>query len=186
MGLLYSLDDRKVGKFNRRVSKSLNLSLAVQKAVFATLWAASDNYISLTRFEGKMKASGRDEKQVLIDEATVTLRQDGIIHVLFHRNVNLDLPLQMLLLNIYKEVAAGVPRPFLFEAMQGVRVTREARENALRIEDESPAIAYAVIAPTVAYRLIAKFYVSIRKPKRPYRVFSKQEAAVKWLRSFVE
>ena len=46
---------------------------------------------------------------------------------------------------------------------------------------ESPATAYAVVANTVACRILANFYVGLRRPKRPYRVFSSRERAVRWL-----
>jgi hypothetical protein len=124
-------------------------------------------------------------KRVTINEATITLRNDGIVQVTFHRNVKLDLALQMLLLNIYQEITEKKPHPFLFEAMSGIKVTREARDNALRIEKENPGSAYAVVADTLAYQVIANFYVKVRRPSKPYRVFRKKEDAVKWLRTFV-
>jgi hypothetical protein len=124
-------------------------------------------------------------KQVKIDEATVTLRKDGIVHVLFHKNVTLDLKLQMLLLNIYNEVTGQKKHPFIFEAFEGVTVTKEARENALRIESEAPGSAYAVVADSVAYRLLANFYLNIKKPLSPYKVFGKTEDAIKWLKTYV-
>jgi hypothetical protein len=124
------------------------------------------------------------QKQVKINEATVTLRNDGIVHVLFHKKITLDLPLQMLLLTIYREVTGGKLHPFMFEAMPGIKVTREARENAIRIEDEAPGNSYAVIAPTLAYQILANFYVKIRRPKKPYRVFRHKQEAVEWLKQF--
>lgn len=124
-------------------------------------------------------------KQFKINEATVTLRTDGIVHVLFHKNTVLDLPLQMLLLNIYQEITGRKKHPFLFEAFEGVKVTKEAKENAIRIEDEAPGLAYAVVAPSLAYQLIANFYLKVKKPKMPYKVFSKKEEAVEWLRGFL-
>jgi hypothetical protein len=125
------------------------------------------------------------EKRITVNEATVTLRKDGIVHVLFQRRILLDVPLQMLLLNIYLEITDRKKHPFLFEGMSGIRVTAEARENALRIEEEAPGCAYAVVAPTLAYQLIANFYLNVRKPKSPYRVFRDREAAVQWLKTFV-
>lgn len=125
-------------------------------------------------------------KEVKINEARVTLKSDGIIYVVFNKNIELDISLQMLLLNIYKEVADGRSHPFLFEAFEGISVTKEARENAIRIEGEAPGCAYAVIAKTLPYKLIANFYLKVRKPKTPYKVFSKKKDAVEWLKTFVQ
>jgi hypothetical protein len=124
-------------------------------------------------------------KEIKINEATVRLKSDGIIYVLFHKNVKLDVALQMLLLNIYKEISDGIKRPFLFEASEGVKVTKEAKANAIRIEDEAPGIAYAVVANSLPYMLVANFYVKIKKPKLPYKVFNNNETALAWLKSFL-
>ncbi len=43
--------------------------------------------------------------------------------------------------------------------------------------------ATAVVVDTLAYKLIANFYLKFNKPKRPYKVFSKEEEAIKWLKT---
>jgi hypothetical protein len=124
-------------------------------------------------------------RQVKIDEATVSLRSDGIVQVLFNPKVVLDLALQMLMLNIYNEITEKKPHPFLFEALHGIKVTREARENALNIEKLAPGNAYAVVAASLRYRIIANFYVRVKKPAHPYLVFRTKSEAIAWLRGFV-
>lgn len=123
-------------------------------------------------------------KETKINEATVSLRSDRIVRVLFHKNTVLDVELQMLLLNIYLEITGKEKHPFLFEAFEGVKVTREAKENAIRIQDEAPGSAYAVVVSNVAYYLIASFYLKVKKTKMPYRVFWKREEAIEWLKTF--
>ncbi len=125
-------------------------------------------------------------KQIKINEATVTLGLDGIVYVLFHKNVTLDLKLQMLLLNIYNDITSGRKHPFLFEALEGVKITREAKENAVRIESEAPGSAYAIVADSTAYQLIANFYLTVKRPKSPYKVFRKKDEALAWLKLYVE
>src|SRR6185369_10407077 len=118
-----------------------------------------------------MNTGSSGDKEVKINEATISLRADGIVYVLFHKNVTLDLELQMLLLNIYRDITGTEKRPFLFEAFEGVKVTREARDNAIRIESEAPGCAYAVVAQSPAYWLLATFYLTVKKPLNPYKVF---------------
>ena len=127
----------------------------------------------------------QDEKQVKINEATITLGEDGVVHVLFHKNVTLDLNLQMLLLNIYNEITERKKHPFLFEALKGVKVTKEAKENAVRIESEAPGSAYAIVADSLAYQVIANFYLFVQKPRSPYKVFRKKDEAIAWLKNFL-
>jgi len=125
-------------------------------------------------------------RQEKIDEATITLKSDGIIYVLFHEDITLDVKLQMLMLNLYKQIAQDKKYPFIFEALEGVTVTKEARDNAIRIESESPGIAFAVVADSLPYRLIANFYMKVNKPKLPYQVFKNREDALVWLKTFVK
>lgn len=125
-------------------------------------------------------------REIRINEATVALRNDGIVQVTFNKNITIDVPLQMLLLNIYNEITEKKKHPFLFEALMGSKVTKEARENAIRIEMMGPGKAYAIVADSIAYQIIANFYVKVRKPIHPYKVFTKKEDAIKWLRDFVE
>jgi hypothetical protein len=124
-------------------------------------------------------------KQIKINEATVTLRKDGIVTVFFHKNVVLDIQLQMLLLNIYYEITGRKKHPFLFLAATGLKVTKEAKENALRIEALAPGSAYAIVAKSKAYQILANFYLNIKKTQSPYKVFTNEEKAVKWLKGFL-
>lgn len=122
-------------------------------------------------------------REIRINEATVSLRKDGIVQVSFNANVTLDVPLQMLLLNIYIKVTEGKKHPFIFEALSGVKVTKEARDNAIEIENQAPGYAYAVVASSLAYQMIANFYLKVKKPSHPYKVFSKKDDAITWLKS---
>lgn len=123
-------------------------------------------------------------KEIKIAEATLRLRTDGIVHVIFHSHVTLDVPLQLKMLELYHQLTQGKKMPFLFSAMEGVVVTKEARDNAITLEEESPVSAVAVIADNLAYRIIANFYLKVNKPKNPYKVFKKIDEAVKWLEQF--
>lgn len=123
-------------------------------------------------------------KEIITPEAAIQMRADGIVHVLYSKNVTLDVELQMKMFHLYKELTSNVKHPFVFSAMEGVVVTKEARDNAILIEDEAPVSAVAIIADTLAYRLIANFYLKVNKPKSPYKVFKKMDEALAWLQQF--
>ena len=120
-----------------------------------------------------------------IAEASITLREDGIIHIIYNEGVIIDVQVQHNVQEVFDKLAAGKKRPYLFEAMDNCSVTKEARENAIKMEDKVLASAYAVVANSIAYRLIANFYLKVNKPKSPYRVFNTEQAATKWLLKFV-
>jgi hypothetical protein len=118
-----------------------------------------------------------------LPEVTVSLHQDGIVYVHYNKNTFLNVELQMRILDIFNEVTEKKKYPFIFEADEGVIVTKGARENALLIEDISPVSASAVVAPNLAYRIIANFYLKVQKPKGKYKVVRNVEEGKEWIKS---
>lgn len=121
-------------------------------------------------------------KQIKLPEATLSLREDGIIVVFYHNNTILDVALQLRMTDAFNEIAGFKKSLFIFEAGENVIVTKEARENAMKLEDSTPILASAVIANNLAYRLIANFFIKVQKPKGQYRVVANKEEAVMWLK----
>ncbi|MDI1353515.1 MAG: hypothetical protein PSX36_01265 [bacterium] len=120
-------------------------------------------------------------KEIRIPEGFIQLRSNGIVYVKLFENTILDVPLQLRMLACYQEITERKLTPFLFEGEGGVTVTKEARDNAVHLEDISPCKAMAVVVTTIAIAIIANFYFKFNKPKRPYKVFKNQQDAVTWL-----
>ena len=97
----------------------------------------------------------------------------------------MDVPMQMRLIEIENELCGGKKMPFIFDAKDHVSITQEARDNATKIEHLSPVCATAVIANTLAYRLVASFYIKFNKPKGPFKIFKNIDAAVEWIKQYV-
>lgn len=124
-------------------------------------------------------------KEIDTPKVYLALRKDGIGYVLLKDNTELNIELQTELLKLYDELNDKKLTPFIFAAGEGVTITKEARDNATLIEDISALKASAVVVDNLAYRMIANFYLTFNKPKRPYKVFSKREEAIKWLKQFI-
>ncbi|MBP7809846.1 MAG: hypothetical protein KA163_11175 [Bacteroidia bacterium] len=122
-------------------------------------------------------------RQIELTEATLSLREDGIVLVFYHDNTVLDIPVQLKMADAFNEIADGIPSLFVFTAGEGVTITKEARDNALKLEDSTPIKASAVVADNLAYRIIANFFLKVQKPKGKYRVVANLEDAIKWLKS---
>lgn len=123
--------------------------------------------------------------EIEIEEVIVREREDGIIHVHFKEGIEITVELQGRMYDIYSEICGDSKRPFMFTAAEFVTYTKEARDNALIMEGLYTGIATAVVAPTLAYKLIANFYLMVNKPKKPYKVFSDEETAIEWLKTFL-
>ncbi len=124
-------------------------------------------------------------QRIEIAEAIITLREDGIIEVNYLKGTRITVELQLKVLAVFKDLTDDINRPFLFTAMDYVSITKEAQENAIRTESIYPALATAVVADNLAYRLIANFYMKVHKPKTPYKVFDDEKSANAWLLSFL-
>ena len=115
------------------------------------------------------------------DQVTVGRRQDDIIHVCFKPNTEITVDLQKELVEMYLKMTDGKKGYFVFEGGEFVSITREARANAILIEEQTPVICSAVVVRNLAQKIIADFYYMVDKPKNPYKVFHQFEKAIEWL-----
>ncbi|MBK6835697.1 MAG: hypothetical protein IPG89_16040 [Bacteroidetes bacterium] len=120
-------------------------------------------------------------KKVETAQYIIGVRDDGIIHVFYKEHTELDVKLQLEMLDVYIELCENKPYPFIFEAEEYITVTKEARDNALSLEDKSPLAVSAILVKNLAHKLIADFYLKFNKPRRPYKVFKNFEEGLDWL-----
>lgn len=122
-------------------------------------------------------------REIEIEEAVLGIRADGIVQVFLKDHMELDVELQTRWFEIYEILTGGVKSPFIFQTGVGTTVTKEARENAVLMEEQTPLGATAVVVSSMAHVLIANFYLKFNKPKVPYKVFKDYDSAIKWLQT---
>lgn len=66
-----------------------------------------------------------------------------------------------------------------------VYVSKEARAFSAEFKKGDPCIAKAFIVNSTANRLIGNFYINFNKPAVPTKLFSNEEKATEWLKSFL-
>lgn len=115
------------------------------------------------------------------NEAIVGVRTDGIIHVYYKSGVVLDVPLQLKMLKIFNEITKNQDKPFIWEAGNNVRLTREARLNAAAMEKNTPVLASVVVVKNWYQRIVAEFYYKINKPGMIYKVTTNFATGIDWL-----
>ena len=121
-------------------------------------------------------------KQIVTPHITVTLRNDGIVHIYVEENTLITVDIQNEMLDTYRKVT-DCRRKFVFEAGAFVSITKKARENAILIEDCSPVNGSAVIVSNLGQKILADYYYKFNKPKRPLALFRTKEDGIKWLKS---
>ena len=118
-----------------------------------------------------------------IDEAVITERIDGIVHIHIKSDIEINVELQKKILDLYKKICGNEKKAFLFTASKQVTITKEARENFILLEAVYPCIAIAVVANSTAYKLSANFYQLVNKPKSLFEIFNDKESALDWLKT---
>ncbi len=121
--------------------------------------------------------------EALIPQARICLRSDGIMHVHFSKDVTFDVALQQQMRKIYDRMTTGKKTKFIFSAEEGFVFTREARENAPLLQKQSPIQCFALVINSLAYRIVANFYIKVMKPDGNYKVVNSINEAVSWLNS---
>ncbi len=117
------------------------------------------------------------------EKVTVSKRSDLIIHVSFKPNTEITVEFQDELVAMYNQITGGKKSLFIFEGGEFVSITKEARENAITIEDNTPTRASAIVVRNLAQKIVADFYYKINKPKQPFKVFWSFEKGIIWLQS---
>lgn len=128
-----------------------------------------------------MKEQDQLVRKIENDFAIVGLRRDGIVHVYFKPHTEITVTLQEILLVLYNEITGGEKMPFIFQAGEYCSVSKEARDNAKKIEPLSPTKASVVYVNTLAHKLVAEFYYKFNKPTQPYKVVSEFSEGIRWL-----
>jgi hypothetical protein len=125
-------------------------------------------------------------KEVTIPEATLQLKEDGIMYIYLKANIIYDIEVQNKLLKHYHEITYGKPTPFLFEAESGIVVTQKSREYSVKMENHSPCNATAAVTNSLIYKFMCNFYLHFNKPVKPYKIFSDKNLAIVWLKNYVD
>ncbi len=110
-------------------------------------------------------------------------RQDGIYHVYLKDGTVLDLKLQSEMMFYFDEITKGVPGVFIFEAGHKCSITKQARDNAIVIEEFTPVTASVVYVQNQVYKMIAAFFYRVNRPKQPYLIVSNFDDGIDWLLS---
>jgi hypothetical protein len=83
-------------------------------------------------------------------------------------------------------LSEGKEIPVLMVAEEITQFDSSARDFSASDEGLRYTVADAMVVKNIAQRLMASFYLSFNKPKKPSKMFGSEEEAVKWLYSMAE
>lgn len=122
-------------------------------------------------------------EQLETDKFIVGKRKDGIIHVFYKKNTQVDVAFQQELIKAHQQITKNTKSPFIFEADSGVKMTKAARNNATKIQDEACIGNSVLYVQNTFYQIIGEFFLKVNKPKGKYRVMKNFQEGIDWLKS---
>jgi hypothetical protein len=81
-------------------------------------------------------------------------------------------------------LVGGHKHLLLVDGTANVYISKEAKIYSAKQKPNSP-IAMALIVTSTANRLVGNFYINFNKPAVPTKLFSTEEKAIEWLKSFL-
>ncbi len=123
-------------------------------------------------------------KTIELKTTSVSLRDDGIMHIHIKGGVEMDLADAVAVVEAIGKLGGMKKFPVLIDCEEFSAVDKEARIFSASKEANIYTLADAVAYHSLAHQLFANFYVNHNKPDVPTKVFPDNEAAISWLKTF--
>lgn len=123
--------------------------------------------------------------EIEFKKSTVSLLDNGIIHIHFKPGAEIELSDSMLIVEAMEKVGKGKKYPILIDAGEFVTINKEVREFSASEESNIYTLADAIAYSSLAQKLIADFYIKNNEPVVPTKNFSTKEDAIEWLKTFI-
>ncbi|MBI1947159.1 MAG: STAS/SEC14 domain-containing protein [Deltaproteobacteria bacterium] len=114
------------------------------------------------------------------------LRQDGLLHSVVKPGAHHTLEDAVANVEACRTLSPGRRRPLLVDIRQGPGVDRAARTYYAGPEGAGVATATALLVGSPTSRIVANFFLGLNRMQIPLRLFTDEEAAVAWLRGYLE
>jgi len=120
---------------------------------------------------------------VELEKAIVEFYENGIVHVIYKEGVTIDTDLHRELKQVYADNGHEQVTKLLISSQDFISAEKIFWDYCKKSERFAKGQMVAVVAPTLAKRLLASNYLLIYKPSNPYRIFENHHQAVSWLTS---
>lgn len=110
--------------------------------------------------------------------------QDNLLIGTYKKGLKIDLETAKEIIRTRLEFTDSKPVIALVRNLGVVSMDKKARDYLSSDEGIRGIIAGAMVLDSPFGSFLGNFYLSVTKPKVPIRIFSKEEAALKWLLQF--
>ena len=123
--------------------------------------------------------------EIITSSHKILLLDDGIVKLIcFTRDETIEKAREAL--DAFKIISEGKKIPLLVDNRQQKSISREARMfySGKEFTDQLTALAF-VVESTIS-KVLANFYLGLNKPPYPTRLFTKEDEAIKWLKTYLK
>ena len=117
--------------------------------------------------------------------ALVFLRPDGIIQINTKEIDEMCLADFKEIVDVIGMLGEGGKRPVLSIAKGYINIDKEARAFSANKEGTRFTLADAFVLNSFALKLVGNFYLKFDKPIIPTKIFTEEDQAVAWLKTFL-
>ncbi|HHZ65286.1 MAG TPA: hypothetical protein EYN51_07290 [Flavobacteriales bacterium] len=125
-----------------------------------------------------------DSEEVNIRIARIYRRVDGILCVHTKEDVEVTLEDSIQSYEAVVKMAAGKKALLLEFSGKGGIIQDKARDYWVAKRKDNPVIAEAIVAKSLAHKIMVNFLIRFLDAGREIKLFTKEEDAVKWLNTF--
>jgi hypothetical protein len=127
--------------------------------------------------------------EILIEQkfelGSVAIRADGLAQIKIISNLTIDVLQTKIIVDLLGSLGNKKRFPVLILVDKFTLPTAEARAYVAAPESDPYGIAVAYVVKSMGQKLVGNVYLSFNKPSRPTRIFTDEEKAITWLKTFL-
>lgn len=137
----------------------------------------------------KIKKVDNGSVQILeeksFEEFSIALRNDGLVAVRVISNYEIDVHHVEQVVKALKEIGNGAKYPLLIVVGEYTLPSPDARAYIATAESDPYASAEAYVIQSFSQKIVGNGYLRFNKPARPTHIFTDEEKAIEWLKTFL-
>lgn len=131
----------------------------------------------------KLPLSAVMKNEIILENSTVRLREDGIMHVHMRPGWQLELSDAVEIVEAEGKLGGGGKFPTLHTMDKYITLGEGVREFSAA-EGTKYTSAEAYVIKSLSQRILGNFYLKVDKPSVPTRLFTDVDNAIEWLKTF--
>ncbi len=132
-----------------------------------------------------MEESESRPQQTETRTVTLSVREDGIVHVLLKKNADITLEDAMENHRATMQLVGDREHAVLVDSRPARSISREARTYFADREVRRKALAQAIVIDSGVSRVMGNFFLGLNRPPFPVKLFTAEEEAAQWLKGFI-